>query len=62
MNEIAYVCSECGAIVSNDWEILDNGMVLECPECGGETILNLCKREDYSKVCDWIHRLADKVK
>lgn len=48
---ISYVCSGCGAMVNNDWDILDNGTILECSECEEETIVNLCKREDYPKTC-----------
>lgn len=45
-----YLCSGCGEFVDSDEDLLHSGCVLTCPECGGETVVDFYRVDQYVKM------------
>jgi len=49
-----YICSECDAIVQTDINSIYSGTVLQCNRCGRDTVVLLCKSDDYLKITEFL--------
>jgi len=47
---ITFICSHCSMIAESSEDSLEYGTMLICNHCGRDTVVQLVKGEDYSKI------------
>lgn len=55
--KLGWICSSCGDMQEADCDSIDNGTDFQCRECGKHSVVNLFRENEYSMICQAIHRV-----